>query len=66
MAPQQHLLLMQVVSGNQALGRTCATAIPVREKQGMLWLWPRPGAEPDEGSIPSGYLLLYELCHAAA
>eukprot|EP00891_Asterochloris_glomerata_P009043 jgi/Astpho2/9043/Aster-x1561 len=43
----------QVVGGNEALGRTCATAIPVREKQGMLWLWPRPGADPDEGSIPT-------------
>lgn len=34
----------QVVGGNTVSGRTCATALPCAERQGLLWVCPTPGA----------------------
>jgi len=34
----------QVVGGNTVSGRTCATALPCAERQGLLWVCPSPGA----------------------
>ena len=34
----------QVIGGNTVSGRTCATALPCVERQGLLWVCPTPGA----------------------
>ena len=42
----------QVSHGGTISGRTCATALPCVERQGLLWVYPSPGAQdPPTDSI---------------
>jgi phenylpropionate dioxygenase-like ring-hydroxylating dioxygenase large terminal subunit len=41
----------QVAAGNAVSGRTCATALPCAEHQGIIWVYPSPGATPSTDTI---------------
>ncbi|KAL0031373.1 hypothetical protein WJX79_007208 [Trebouxia sp. C0005] len=42
----------QISAGQKLTGRTCATALSACERQGMIWVYPNPGAAPSQDSIP--------------
>ncbi|EIE25663.1 ISP domain-containing protein [Coccomyxa subellipsoidea C-169] len=41
----------QVSQGGTISGRTCATALPCAEYQGIVWVYPSPGARPSTDTI---------------
>jgi hypothetical protein len=41
----------QVAQGGTISGRTCATALPCAEYQGIVWVYPTPGAHPSTDTI---------------
>lgn len=41
----------QVAPGGAVSGRTCATALPCAEYQGIVWVYPSPGAQPSTDTI---------------
>ncbi|BDA43850.1 Protein TIC 55, chloroplastic [Coccomyxa sp. Obi] len=41
----------QVAPGGAVSGRTCATALPCAEYQGIVWVYPSPGAQPPTDTI---------------
>ena len=45
-------LCLQISAGQKLTGRTCATALSACERQGMIWVYPNPGAAPSQDSIP--------------
>ena len=47
---------MQVIGGNTVSGRTCATALPCVERQGLLWVCPKPGATISPDAIAGALL----------
>ncbi len=47
---------MQVIGGNTVSGRTCATALPCVERQGLLWVCPTPGAMISPDAIAGALL----------
>ncbi|KAK9814291.1 hypothetical protein WJX72_003521 [[Myrmecia] bisecta] len=42
----------QVEHGGVMMGKTCATALPACEHQGIVWVYPSPGATPSTSTIP--------------
>lgn len=53
------LWYMQISAGQKLTGRTCATALPACERQGVIWVYPAPGAAPSQDSIPSQLACLH-------
>ncbi len=51
-------LCLQISAGQKLTGRTCATALSACERQGMIWVYPNPGAAPSQDSIPGERLHL--------
>lgn len=43
---------MQMSAGQKLTGRSCATALSVCERQGLVWVCPTPGAAPSQDAIP--------------
>jgi phenylpropionate dioxygenase-like ring-hydroxylating dioxygenase large terminal subunit len=41
----------QVTAGGTVSGRTCGIALPCVEYQGMVWVYPSPGANPSADTI---------------
>ena len=53
------LWCMQISAGQKLTGRTCATALPACERQGVIWVYPAPGAAPSQDAIPSQLACLH-------
>ena len=54
----------QVAAGNTVSGRTCATALPCAEYQGIIWVYPSPGATPSTDTIVGEVLWCLSQCWA--
>ena len=57
----------QVLHGGTISGRTCATALPCVERQGILWVYPSPGAtDPPIGNIAGEDSIIFNQCVLAS
>ena len=57
----------QVSHGGTISGRTCATALPCVERQGILWVYPSPGAtDPPVGNIAGENFMIFHQCVLAS